>query len=90
MGDVKKKYHITDEGKIYRIADNGEVTEVGDVSEVDREGKRPAPRAHRPTKPKTAASRPRPKREKPADEKNYGCLLLILLVIGILAFFALN
>lgn len=90
MGTPQKKYHVTDDGKIYRIADNGEVTEVGDVSEVDREGKRPAPRAHRPTKPKTAASRPRPKREKTEDGNSYGCLFLILIVIGILAFIALN
>lgn len=35
MGDVKKKYHITDDGKVYRIADNGEVTELGDVSKME-------------------------------------------------------
>lgn len=84
---------MTDEGKIYRIADNGEITELGDVSDVDREGKRPAsrvPRKARSPKPKTATRRPRPKREKSEDGNNYGCLVLILLVVGILAFFALN
>lgn len=35
MGDIKKKYHITDDGKVYRIADNGEVTELGDVSKME-------------------------------------------------------
>lgn len=93
MGTPQKKYHITDEGKIYRIADNGEITEMGDISEVDREKKCPASRVTRKSrspKPKTATRRPRPKREKTEDGNNYGCLVLILLVVGILAFFALN
>lgn len=34
MGNVQKKYHVTDEGVVYKVDDTGEITEMGNVESL--------------------------------------------------------
>lgn len=92
MGEQPKKYHITDEGKIYRLDETGEITDIGSVDQLEKKGTNSSVNAKMPHKSraktplkKSLEQKSTSRKSKSKDDNPIGCLIFILLIVGVCA-----